>query len=588
MRLSSISTQNVGPCRTIQASELSKFESKVSEDIRCGVINIAVSVPPICQLAVLLQCIEFSIHPNMLSNFVSLQELKPKNICDPICFNKTLPYPRSCIDDEDGSAIRMAIEAMGIICEDLDNMSVNDTTIPSADIIRVPVDGHNVYVLHHKPDRVLMLFLPHIRQFDDEEKYESLMKEVKSKFPRRYIRYVGCSRYYGSVGTSCCGSEILRALVLAMMCPLSIIKPIDLQILVTDESLKLVLNNILHLSQETRDAFEEDPVGLNPYSCEDEDVVPIISIRFDGSDGNPEVLSIEPSDYSSQDTIIITAYEIERDLALYSLRPVLKTMLGEKIPPPATPKAKSYQLGEVLSSDETYYENLDCIMSLIGAYATVQAGTPLNIANVQARFSLRNIRSHIYVQPVIANGADIIVVFDLYSNEWGYINPSNDAYKDDEVFAEVEAAVKHSCVEAKRMKGFPIMLTSYYHRDYPRIHLLMAMFHLSKLFAYAIKLPLKIIYGEREFRGFCREICLQLQLVNAKYNLQTGLVHDNGYLKSGAFVSYASPVQYERSIVPFDQCPYCKKRGYKNLGRHICMAHGGQSSSANFFRHLEG
>lgn len=123
------------------------------------------------------------------------------------------------------------------------------------------------------------------------------------------------------------------------------------------------------------------------------------------------------------------------------------------------------------------------------------------------------------------------------------------------------------------------MLISHYHSSHPRIHLIMALYYLGKLFRYSVSLPRNIIYAEREFRALCYNICLKLQIANADYNMSRGLVRSNGYLAPCVYRCVSSPVIYERVVVPSDQCCFCKKRGYKNLGRHLFMAHGGQASA---------
>lgn len=37
---------------------------------------------------------------------------------------------------------------------------------------------------------------------------------------------------------------------------------------------------------------------------------------------------------------------------------------------------------------------------------------------------------------------------------------------------------------------------------------------------------------------------------------------------------------FERSVVPKDQCMICKKRGSKNLDRHMAIKHGGLAVAA--------
>lgn len=83
------------------------------------------------------------------------------------------------------------------------------------------------------------------------------------------------------------------------------------------------------------------------------------------------------------------------------------------------------------------------------------------------------------------------------------------------------------------------------------------------------------MYGEWEFRGYANNICTELQLVNAMHNISRGLIDEDGYLKVGAYESLSSPLSAVAAVVPKDQCMFCRKRGFNNLGRHMSMKHGG-------------
>lgn len=111
---------------------------------------------------------------------------------------------------------------------------------------------------------------------------------------------------------------------------------------------------------------------------------------------------------------------------------------------------------------------------------------------------------------------------------------------------------------------------------------------MARISEYSIQLPRKIIYAEREFRHFCHNIYLNQQIVNHEYNLANNKVRPNGFLTRDAYRCPVTPIIFERSVVTSDQCPFCLKRGFKNLGRHMAMQHGGQAKIASHSRFEEG
>jgi hypothetical protein len=113
------------------------------------------------------------------------------------------------------------------------------------------------------------------------------------------------------------------------------------------------------------------------------------------------------------------------------------------------------------------------------------------------------------------------------------------------------------------------------------------MYYIAKSFQYSVQLPLKIVYNERDLRLYAHHYCLAVQVLNQEYNLDNNLISDDGGLLSGSRVSLPSPTQYERAVVPSDICPFCKKRGFTNLGRHMSMKHGGQAQTANIVRLIQ-
>lgn len=180
-----------------------------------------------------------------------------------------------------------------------------------------------------------------------------------------------------------------------------------------------------------------------------------------------------------------------------------------------------------------------------------------------------------------------MVIADKSVREWIYLEPSNEDYNDQVHFNTTTANyVKSILPELTNYQCRVIIMTSGFHHEYPKVHLLMALYVIARLFPYHVGLPQKVIYGEWELRKYAANICAELQIVNAEFNIENFMVDGNGRLLTGAYQSLPSPLQYQVSVVPKDQCMFCKKRGFKNLGRHMCMSHGGQAERANLERRL--
>ena len=84
----------------------------------------------------------------------------------------------------------------------------------------------------------------------------------------------------------------------------------------------------------------------------------------------------------------------------------------------------------------------------------------------------------------------------------------------------------------------------------------MALYYTAKLFAYAVQLPAKVVYTEQSFRLYAYHHCLAVQIANQERNLEMDLIDERGEPKERAYVSLPSPVQFERAVVPLDQCGF--------------------------------
>lgn len=195
-------------------------------------------------------------------------------------------------------------------------------------------------------------------------------------------------------------------------------------------------------------------------------------------------------------------------------------------------------------------------------------------------------RDRFLILPVYSQTNAALIIIDWVRKEWAYLNPDNEAARNRSLFMGLEALIKQYYPDFASIKGLVIMTSARFHKNLPWIHLLMALYYIAKLFRVSVRLPIRVNYTEKAFRGYCWELCYSLQRANLRHNLSNNLIEESGDLKEGAVYSYPCQLAYDRSVVPTDQCAFCGKRGFNNLGRHLYMAHGGQSADANIARHF--
>lgn len=188
--------------------------------------------------------------------------------------------------------------------------------------------------------------------------------------------------------------------------------------------------------------------------------------------------------------------------------------------------------------------------------------------------------------PIIDEDTTVVLIFDVQKRQWHYLNTHPDPSRVEEQYQEITSLLVKSYPRLESSAHYVISSTNYFHKSYTRIHLLMALHTIGNLLKYTRMMPKKTVYTEKSFRLYCWAICSQLQLKNYQHNRAHNLIDINGELLEGAYVSYSSRVQFERSVVATHGCMICGARGFNNMGRHLSMAHGGQARLANLARQL--
>lgn len=592
--------------RKVQKSEVQTLQKRLPSltKLKTAVVNIRTLAPRTCNLSILLQTVEFNISPSLLNDFRPVQIIYTDRGVRSVCFNPHIPYP-DCI------SLSPASEANDV-WKDIENLGLkvvhhNSDTLPKNvsadfDIMSLEYDGHLLYLIHHREIRSIVFLLSHYTQFKFQEDYQDYARQVTRSFGPG-IKFAGVTRYFGDSTTMCTSSNVVKACLLARICGnniLTCIKPSDVNTIIRPRYMRELLEHVentrrLSSSTPVLDAdiveqpYEEDDPNILEPIC---DLV-ITDVRFDGENGDPNVLSVTKDQISSQDTVIITEEEIRLELNLYARRDDFKKTLDGLVPVVPNLAPMNSMDGEALNDPEIFYQVLHINLMLWRRYTTYDLEGILYLDNTDFKVDLKHRHGRFWVLPVIPIPAPdtvctpdtVLFIVDRQNKEYVYVNSLNDLRADTEQFKTIDDDVRSRCDELQEMKGWPLLLTSVFHRDYYKMHLIMTTFYLGRLFRYAVSLPKKLIYAEREFRHICHDVCLELQLTNQRYNLDHNLVKRNGYLKPEAFRSISSPVGFERSVVPSDQCPFCSTRGHKNLANHIRMKHGGQSAAANLVRH---
>lgn len=205
----------------------------------------------------------------------------------------------------------------------------------------------------------------------------------------------------------------------------------------------------------------------------------------------------------------------------------------------------------------------------------------INKTRASSDFILTNTRKRMVVQMIHDTDFNAAVVVDHQAKQWIYINPDRESA----VYHDIKHSVMRDNVSMAQYKCDEVNCSSYYQTEYPLVHLGFCLFTIGKLFKLAICLPARLNYTEGDFRKYCWLMCYQTQVTNHERNISLNLVREDGSLQFDAYICQQSPVQFERAVVPMDQCMFCKRRNFVSLSRHISMAHGGQSSNMNHIRH---
>lgn len=554
---------------------LRNIDSEVNP-LQIGIINVKCSDDPWTHLSVLIEVIDFTIGYKMINNFQKLRYI------DTDTRNLTVGPNKNCsLDHCEGVS--------GISIENFSDWARNNDIIfkvvgyPrekfSGDATLVRINEHLVSILVDHASNTVNHLLTHRNQYSDLESYAKIVAWINQSLGNTQLRHI-CTRIIPNTYIRCDDRLVWEAWRLSHA-----FRPHVFSI--------IKYNELLYLAGQPVDFWEDyvhrKYIGPREYSfielktpadSDDNNIgqsASQMSIMF-RSDGRH---TCEVCDYDSQSTQVMEQHVWQQEWNVWlDVSKERRSIRDSLIPPVHRIRPHSDFTQTYLKYMICYKEALETACTIWNRYApTVLNYQPLTILDRSVPLQ-RGARFIIIALQNPNELHDFLIIADKIQKRWVLISPDNLEHRNKDHF-EVSRSTIRMFDELSNYTYEAIPITSSFHREYPRVHLLMSLYVVSRLFRYSLELPKKIIYGESEFRKYASNICAELQIMNAQYNIDNNLVDESGRLLEGAYESLPSPLNYQLSVVPKDQCMYCKKRGFGNLGSHMSMRHGQKAQFAN-------
>lgn len=567
-------------CTDVPSKELARIERfcprSILSAMNIGLIRIEPKASAVCDFSVLINSIVLSLDPILIDNFKKLQIYKVGRGSNFICFNKNIDFPNCDVPAH-----------LSDLHDDLNHFNYIGSKVcfcnNAYDILAAPLDSqvimllhldHLVYCIISQPTKTITILLPHVSQFRSEEELEYFQTPLIERFR---IRTFVASRYYGRFDTCCYSQELIKACVVILcMSPHAMVtvhKEYCLEVTQQDyESSVAGRRNVESMSYGSM-SFDQDDANLHATDA---------AIDIDVSDPLDYPESLPPSERmcsqdSSQATIVMPD-QIMDDYYNQEIHKFFANQLKFRFPIPCQFLPAHDPTGTHLANSERWYRFLYEITSVWGLLKQISLSDPITLEMLNRIDTIEPMEGRRFIIfPIVDKDLVAVVIIDLIQNEWIYINPKCES-GEDECYRNIRDKVVEVAGEGT-FKGWILRQSFQFHRDYVKIHILLCVFKICKLFYLACKLPQKISYTEQDFREYCFMLGLHLQIANRKYNFDNGLVDERGNLVDGAFVAKIVHLSYERVVIRSDECPFCGKR-LKALPQHIRMAHGSGSALA--------
>lgn len=565
---------------TVQNSELELLRKYIPnamgkhDNVKVGLVNVNINSNEHYHLSLFVDAIENSLGPNLLTQFKSFQviEVEPQDLSSNPLGRQFYNYCGGVLSPRFEEEFQQIAHNFKISF----GISERNKWLNSPKISLVSSREHYITTLYLEEAKIVNSLLIHKHQFVSED-HLSEYKALVNRFYNNQVKHFLSSRLdFGN--TASCDDHLLScATVLALNFQPHIF-------------FCLRKNELIHFA-------EIQSSGKLVMSENNPDMNKTVSRRYDSANSSPRVAAnavrlniyndgrypiiVEPY-IDSQATEVMENSELNVEMFFWKDIVKERQKIKDSIVPPIHFMEPFNDLTrrylEFLPCYEHGLKHLAELWSRHAKSAVIRHNYEACKLSADVRFVIYHFKSY--------DDLDCLIVIDHESHEYIFLQPDNEEHKDSTKFSVVARRFKDVWFEEySDYIGRAVLISNgKCHQDYPRLHLLMSLYVIFRLFSYSVELPKKIIYGEWELRKYANNICTQLQVVNSEYNIKNSLIDDQGYLKEGAMQSLASPLRLDNGVVPKDQCMFCKRRGFNNLGRHMSMAHGGQAQMASSSR----
>lgn len=572
---------------SVPAEDVKRFASKrLALHTKYCAVNLIAKIPKFLSLSALIQALEVTLKSGRLE----LEQTHRIGLAINCYLNGDPDAPRPSVVCEryeagDDSLVKSMVKRMGYNWVEIDPYDSPIAISPDFDVIQVRTTSeglcrrHLVYGIHYKQIKVVMLLICHPYIFHDKAHREPVTNAILRSLGNYKLKFIGASRYYKAGAQVLCNSdEVVKACLLALQQPLVVIKSSDVEHFYDDDYFYRRLETFgasSQLSSVLLSTQMSDP-GVDESSIHDWiSCTPLGESEL--SRPGTANMSIASSVVSTQAINTFNPRDVRRAINNFNSQSQFRGELSEMLIPPIV-RVDPYDdiKKDFLHSNDLFINCLRSYVNLWRTYVSVAVLDPIYLIQAcdSRMFTCDSLVHRFVIQPVLYSDHVLVLILDNQERDLAYINP----YFGEETPFTPALGVLHREIPGINGKICrPIALTSYFHREFSKIHILMGLFHIGRLFKYARILPKRLSYLERDFRQLCWRLCYALQVANADYNLSQGLVNDNGYLLPGAKRSSGSPVTYAAAVVSRKECPFCLDRNWTKLGRHMIMKHGNQA-----------
>lgn len=585
-----VNSKELPETKTVTKQDKTTFISKgLPPHTTFCAINVLTNFPPFMHLNALVQTLEVEL----LSQQLSLYPYQVLGVTTSCSF-KPLSNSRALIrcfgiseDPFERHEFWPSISELKYKWIDLVYGVTEKGQSPDFDVARINLTflgyQHFVYGIHYRCIKALMLIIPHPHMFRFENQIKDFLEWLKNLFRSYKFKFIGPIRYHGSSNVKCSDEELLRACLLALEYPMNIIKHCDIAATINED----------YFTRMTSINNPESQFSSSSVAGSSHNLSSIPQVSFNG-DGEGELIGHGTAYMNISDpgvsTECIDVFDPE------DLRSTLDNAVSQRnvrlvefhLHPGKVPQLEKVDHyddvnGDYLLSMSMFDSCIHQCLSSWKSFATYKVLDTVKLDDV-CSWLLGLYDEDFVIQPVLdEDGVLMVIILDNNQRKWYYLNPY---FSENTAYSKMTSYISTEGLVTAALPGRAISMTSYFHQRFVKVHLLMCLYTIGGYFKYAVLMPRRVFYLERDFRQFCWIIYGTLMEVNADYNIKHGLIQANRYLQpeSGGMRTVGTSVAYIPAVVSREECPFCGRRDFNNIGRHMSMAHGNQAKMARAAR----